>query len=394
MQVNFDEFRRINNLPKKGDKIVVAMSGGVDSSVTACLLKSAGYEVIGISMKLYEASSKKSPKTCCSGIDLRDARNVAKILGIKHYILDYKSKFKESVIDDFVDSYSKGATPIPCIRCNQTVKFSDMLKFTDSIGCSYLATGHYVKRVEKGDNISLYQANDKKKDQSYFLFATTQNQLRKLRFPLGNFTKNQIRELAKSFKLEIADKPDSQDICFIPDGNYREFLEKKSPSLFKKGLIVSTDGENLGYHTGIANYTIGQRKGIGIGGLKGRTIHEPLYVIDIDSSNNKVIVGPKYKLKKYLIYIKDLNFCSSSFPKNTFSANIKIRSNSSFVDGKVIITDFNNDSGVVELNKPEMGVAPGQACVFYNKQKKMIGGGWILASEKKNDVFEICNSSK
>lgn len=383
MNINLTKFKKINNLPKKGEKIVVAMSGGVDSSVTAAILNYAGYEVIGVSMKLYEASKVSSPKTCCSGVDIRDAREVAKKLGIKHYIVDYKSRFQQSVIDDFIESYNKGHTPIPCIKCNQTVKFKDMLDFTKSIGCSYLATGHYVKRIEKNGCVNLYQANDKFKDQSYFLFATTQNQLKTLRFPLGNFTKNEIRNFAKFFHLDVAEKPDSQDICFIPDGNYRDFLKKNSKSSFKKGVIETVDGIKLGFHEGLANYTIGQRKGIGIGGIKGQDEHKPLYVVDINLESNKVIVGSKDKLKKYFIYLKDLNFCSGNSPKNSFKATIKIRSGMSLVEAMVSISNTKDNIGIVELDKPEYGVAPGQACVFYNRQKKMIGGGWISASEKK-----------
>ena len=237
MNINLTKFKKINNLPKKGEKIVVAMSGGVDSSVTAAMLNYAGYEVIGVSMKLYEASKVSSPKTCCSGVDISDAREVAKKLGIKHYIVDYKSRFQQSVIDDFIESYNKGHTPIPCIKCNQTVKFKDMLDFTKSIGCSYLATGHYVKRIETKDGIHLYQAIDNLKDQSYFLFATTQKQLKYLRFPLGHFTKKQIREVAEFYNLDVASKPDSQDICFIPDGNYRDFIKKNVNKAFKEGNI-------------------------------------------------------------------------------------------------------------------------------------------------------------
>ena len=383
MNINLTKFKKINNLPKKGEKIVVAMSGGVDSSVTAAILNYAGYEVVGVSMKLYEASKVSSPKTCCSGLDIRDAREVAKKLGIKHYIVDYKSRFQQSVIDDFIESYNKGHTPIPCIKCNQTVKFKDMLDFTKSIGCSYLATGHYVKRIEKQGCVNLYQANDKFKDQSYFLFATTQKQLKTLRFPLGNFTKNEIRNFAKFFHLDVAEKPDSQDICFIPDGNYRDFLKKNSKTSFKKGVIETVDGVKLGFHKGLANYTIGQRKGIGIGGIKGQEDHKPFYVVDINLENNKVIIGPKDKLKKYFIYLKDLNFCSGNSPKNSFKATIKIRSGMSLVDAMVSISNTKDNIGIVELDKPEYGVAPGQACVFYNRQKKMIGGGWISASEKK-----------
>ncbi len=382
MDINLTDFINNNNLPKKGTKIVVAMSGGVDSSVTAALLNFAGYQVIGVSMKLYEASKKNNSKTCCSGIDIRDARSVAKKIGIKHFIIDYKSKFKESVIDDFVESYNNGFTPIPCIKCNQTVKFTDLIDFTKSIGSKYLATGHYVKRIEKNDNVFLYQADDSQKDQSYFLFATTQEQLKILRFPLGGFSKKKIRDFANFFKLEVANKPDSQDICFIPDGNYRDFLKKKSPKSFKRGVIESLDGKLMGYHDGLVNYTIGQRKGIGVGGIKGNSSHEPHYVIDIDPINNKIIVGPRNKLRKYIIYIKDLNFCSKFLPEHSFKANIKIRSGNNFVNGTVNIKNKIKNTGIVELSRPETGIAPGQACVFYDDFNKMIGGGWISASEK------------
>ena len=382
MQLNFDNIIKINNLPEPGTKIVVAMSGRVDSSVTAALLKNAGYEVIGVTMKLHSSKLSNKTKTCCSGLDIADARNVSKKLGIKHYIINLEERFKNSVIKDFVNSYKKGETPIPCIRCNQTVKFIDLINFAKSLNCKYLATGHYIKRVEDKNGIHLFCAEDDKKDQSYFLFATTQQQLKILRFPLGNFKKSEIREIAKFYKLGVEDKKDSQDICFIPNGDYKKFLLKNDLIKIKKGYIETTEGLVIGEHSGIANYTIGQRKGIGIGNIKGLTENKPLYVIDIDKKNNKIVVGHKEKLAKYFIHIKDVNFLSQNIPKNNFDAYVKVRSRKTLISACIKKISDKCKTATVELRKPEFGIAPGQACVFYNNKKKMIGGGWIYSGEK------------
>ena len=371
MQINFKDIIKLNDLPPVGSRVIVAMSGGVDSSVAATLLHHAGYEVIGVTMKLYEAK-KSGSKTCCSGVDISDARNTCKNLGIKHYILNFENNFRDSVINDFVESYVNGQTPIPCIRCNQTVKFTDLIDFSKKLNSKILVTGHYVKRVESKNGIHLYQANDDLKDQSYFLFATTQKQLEYLRFPLGHFTKKQIREIAKIYNLDVAYKPDSQDICFIPDGNYRDFIKKNISNSIKKGNIETLDGKVLGTHNGIYDFTIGQRKGIGVGGISGEKNHKPYYVLDIDTKLNKVIVGPRDQLKKYYVYLKDLNFFSNKVPSKKFNAFVKVRSRKNLISAKIEVSNKLKKTGIVQLLEPEFGIAPGQACVFYNNFKKLL----------------------
>ncbi len=353
--------------------IVVAMSGGVDSSTVAGMMKKEGYNVIGITLKLYDNNKEVAKsKQCCSGQDIMDAKRVANKLGIKHKILYYQDKFKEGVIDNFVESYLKGETPIPCIQCNQTVKFKDLFEVSKSLRADALVTGHYVKSITKNNSTSMYQAIDESRDQSYFLFNTTRQQLNYLRFPLGKFLKEKTREIAKDLDLNVADKPDSQDICFVPNGDYSLVINKFRPDSFKKGNIKNLDGKVVGVHDGIINYTIGQRKKIKVSNTK------PLYVIKIDSKNNEIVIGPKEKLGRNKVFLKDLNLLSE---KNEFDRNIfvKVRSTGKLLEAKVNITDENKAE--VNLVKSENGISPGQACVFYKQDKigyKVLGGGWII----------------
>lgn len=351
-------------------KIVVAMSGGVDSSTVAAMLVAEGHEVIGITLQLYDVNSVGLKKgTCCAGIDIYDARNVADKLGIPHYVLNYESKFKQSVIDKFADSYIKGETPIPCIRCNQTVKFSDLLKMAEDLGADELATGHYVRKTINGGNSELHRGCDDKKDQSYFLFATTQKQLDFLSFPLGGYTKEQTRALAKQYNLETSDKPDSQDICFVPDGDYKKIIEKLRPGALEKGNILDIDGKVIGEHNGIINYTIGQRRGIGVGG------HEPLYVIKIDAQNKSITVGPEQYLRKIKFHITDTNWLIDENMLQDMEVDVKLRSTHHGCKAKVCKTEY-NDVYRVELLEYQRSITPGQACVVYDGTR-VLGGGWI-----------------
>ncbi|MDF1750856.1 MAG: tRNA 2-thiouridine(34) synthase MnmA [Alphaproteobacteria bacterium] len=364
-----------------GARVVVAMSGGVDSSVTAALLKELGYDVVGITLQLYDHGAAIQKKgACCAGQDIHDARNVADRIGIPHYVLDYESAFRDAVIEDFADSYARGETPIPCVRCNQTVKFRDLLSTAKELNAVALATGHYIRRQRPTDGPSeLHAAVDPGKDQSYFLFATTQEQLDYLRFPLGGLTKAETRLLADYFDLPVADKPDSQDICFVPDGSYARIVEKLRPEAARPGNIVHLDGTVLGQHDGVLRYTIGQRKGIGIGGRADDT--DRLYVIRLDPENAQVIVGPHEALAVSSLTLGTVNWLHPSrLSDGPQSVLVKIRNTMPPVPATVATTPLGDVT--VQFDQPQFGVSPGQACVFYaqndDAKSRVLGGGWIL----------------
>jgi tRNA-specific 2-thiouridylase len=356
-------------------RVVVAMSGGVDSSVVAAQLAEEGYDVVGVTLQLYDHGAALAKKgACCAGRDIHDARRVAEEMGFPHYVLDYENTFREAVIDEFADSYLAGATPVPCIRCNERVKFKDLLGTAKDLDADCMATGHYIQRKMGLEGPELHSAADAGRDQSYFLFSTTPEQLSYLRFPLGHLaSKAETRALAGKYGLSVADKPDSQDICFVPNGNYAAVIEKLRPGAGEPGEIVDMEGQVLGQHTGVIHYTIGQRRGLGIGGLT-----DPLYVVKLDPDNRRVVVGPKEALSTRVVPVREINWLGDApfTSQDEWHMGVKIRSTRPPRDA--IIRPVSETEAEVELLTPEEGVSPGQACVFYAPEgSRIFGGGWI-----------------
>lgn len=379
--ISTDQIRSILDLP--GDpartRVVAAMSGGVDSAVAAALARQAGYDVVGITLQLYASGTATRRKgACCAGQDIEDARQAAAQIGIPHYVLDYTERFRKSVIEDFASSYARGETPVPCIQCNQTVKFHDLLGAAKDLGAQALVTGHYIQRLPTPSGPELYRAVDASRDQSYFLFATTRAQLEFVRFPLGGFPKSETRAVAASLGLGLADKPDSQDICFVPQGRYSNVVQKLKPGAIAPGDIVDLEGRVLGRHDGIIHFTVGQRKGLGL------AHHEPLFVLRIDAARHQVVVGPREALATRRIRLRDLNWLSADLPDaGPRPVLARVRSTRQPVRAEIRVVNGRVD---VELLDPEEGVAPGQACVLYDfdEPARMLGGGFIMREEAEH----------
>lgn len=363
-------------IAKTKTRVVVAMSGGVDSSVTAALMAEAGHDVVGVTLQLYDhGKAVKKKGACCAGDDIHDARRVAEHLGIAHYVLDYEERFRRDVMEDFAASYARGETPIPCVRCNETVKFRDLLTMARELGADQLATGHYVRRVEGPNGAELHRAADPSRDQSYFLFSMTREQLDFVRFPLGDLPKSETRTIASRLGLSVADKADSQDICFVPQGRYSDVVAKLKPGAIEPGEIVHLDGRVLGRHEGVIHFTVGQRKGLGV------AVGDPLFVIRLDAPNRRVIVGPREALETKSIVLRDLNWLGDEpLGSETVEVMVRVRSTREPVAGTVRLTA--DGRAEVVLASREESVAPGQACVFYTPNgSRVLGGGWIVRGE-------------